>query len=107
MTRKKKDRVVWQYHFNLSSDNEADVRLHDFLTLLAEDGKAAQWVRDQLHNIVLLHDNSNTTVLQRNESIEPDEALKSSAQSNGMQPATPRYPQEARPFSKAEQVGKK
>lgn len=52
MPRKKKERTIWQHRLNLSSDNPLDVRVHEHLLLLVEDGLAAKWIRDTLHNAV-------------------------------------------------------
>lgn len=67
MPRKKKERVIWQQRFNLSSDNPDDVRLHDYLMMLAENGDAAKWMRDTLRNAVPSEYNNSTSVVPRND----------------------------------------
>lgn len=41
---RKKDRVLYQHRFNLSSDSAAQQRLHDFLDEKAEHDEASKWM---------------------------------------------------------------
>jgi hypothetical protein len=49
----RKAKEVWQHRFNLPSDNPDDVVLHEFLLSLADEGKAAQWIRDVLNKAIV------------------------------------------------------
>lgn len=67
MSRVKRDRVVWQHRFNLSSDDPADVALHEFLQSQAESDGASQWIRRVLGNAIQSEYKSGTTVVPHNE----------------------------------------
>lgn len=68
MSRRKLDRTVWQHKFNLSSAKADDVRLHEHLLELADDAKAAQWIRDSLVSLLPSKPkHGNTVVLPTND----------------------------------------
>ncbi len=74
MSRKKSDRLVWQHKFTLSSDNPDDVRLHEHLVELADQGVAAEWMRDNLTALVLAKRGRGTTVVpQKSTTVVQDE----------------------------------
>lgn len=69
MSHKKSNREVWQHRFNLSSDNQDDVRLHEYLRSLAGDGEAAEWMRKGLTSLIPYKYNGGTTVVQHIEEV--------------------------------------
>lgn len=72
MSRKKKDRQIWQHRFNLSSDNREDELLHEFLDALAESDEASEWIRETLAAALRQKDKRSTTVVPSENGVEYD-----------------------------------